>query len=296
MRFSSPWNNHPSQWDIVVPTAGGVAENQSNSSQFVKYLISQSNFHEMGREELLENIYIIDPEVASSVDSFSVMCREAFRYFKIVDDVETDNLPSNISTIDNDDSDPASTSVNYSIKNPLLQEMVDTANWIARINHIEDLIEQYSAVLFIHGNLYILMNDDGTMTVLPNDRVTIVDDSAKINQSQMGENIFSNVITEANWLVLDEGKTTVNKYPTEKFRIVKFREVPINVRDCKGRLTYNIYSVSPLRRTVIPIWYKRLIMANDALWRGKNVPREHHQISSESFNTGKFTGRNASRL
>jgi len=292
-KFNSFYNN-PSPWNIVTPAAGGVAENQSNSSEFVKYLIGNSNFHEMGREELLENIYIIDPEVASAVDSFSVMCREAFRYFKVIDDVETDNLPANINSIDN--TNPLDELASYSIKNPLIQEMIDTANWIARTSHVEDLIEQFSAILFIHGNLYIRDNDDNTMTVLPNDRVTIVDDKSKAGQSQIGENVFENMITDANWLILDEDKSSMDIYNSTKFRVVRFREVPINVRDCKGRLTYGIYSLSPLRRTVIPIWYKRLIMANDALWRAKNVPREHHQISAEPFNTGLFTGSNEVRM
>lgn len=290
-------------WNIVNVSAGGVSENQSNSTNFVKYLMGNSNFHEMGREELLENLYIVDPEIASAVDSFSVMCRESFKHFTRIEDTETDNLPDDLEELPNDLTTSMKNQIqsdalvhNKSTGDTLIEEMVDTANWIARSSHIENLFEQFGAILYIHGNLYILINKDYSITILPNDRVTIVDKSDKIGVTSGGTDGFDEVITEANILVLDEGKDTEKTYKKDKFRIIKFREVPINVKDAKNRLTYGIYSISPLRRAVIPVWFKRILIANDALWRAKNVPREHHKIDAESFNTGLFQGSNEQRM
>jgi len=286
----------------VNVSAGGVAENQSNSTNFVRYLMGNSNFHEMGREELLENLYIIDPEIASAVDSFSVMCRESFKHFILIDNIETDNLPDTIENIPTDftvsskNQIRSEATIHNTYNQSLLDEMVDTANWIARTSHIENLFEQFGSILYIHGNLYVLINKDYSLTILPNDRVTIVDKTERISQNISTSDDFDSVITEANILVLDEGKPTQKTFKKDNFRIIKFREVPINVKDSKNRLTYGIYSISPLRRAVIPVWFKRILMANDALWRAKNVPREHHKISAESFNTGLYQGSNEQRM
>ncbi len=285
--------SHAAPWEVVEVTAGGVAENQSNSSDFVRYLMTQSNFGGMQRDELLENLYIIDPEVSSAADSFSVMCKEAFQGFTKTDYAEYDDIDP---SIDLETIGTTNEPDKYKTNRNLVNEMVDVANKMSNNNHLDDLFEMYSGITFIHGNLYLRLNSDISYTVLPNDRITIVDKKERLTIMNATGVEYKDVMTEPNYLVLDEKRQTQKVFNSNEFRIIKFREIPLNVEDAQHRMTYGIYSVSPLRRAIIPIWYKRLIMANDALWRAKNVPREHHKISAEAFNTGLYQGSNTQRL
>lgn len=294
-------------WEMITVSAGGVAENQSNTSTFVKYLTKQSQFDTMEREELLENLYIEDPEISSAADSFSVMCKESYKGFIAIDDSEYEHISNGIdleSIGDEEEDDEINDTDDHayvetfseSTDKSLINEMVDLANKISKNTHIDDLFETYGALVFIHGNTYLRLNPNISLTVLPNDRVTIIDTKERLTVQNATGIEFKDVITEANWLILDEGKNTQKEYSPESFRIIKFREVPVNIQDKRGRMTYGIYSVSPLRRAIAPVWYKRLIMANDALWRAKNVPREHHKINAEAFHTGLYQGSNEQRM
>jgi len=71
---------------------------------------------------------------------------------------------------------------------------------------------------------------------------------------------------------------------------VKYKGTPVFASDIKGRLTYGIYSPSPLHRTVLPVWWKRLTMIVDIMWRFMNVPREHHSIDASLFSYDKYPG------
>lgn len=280
-------NKIPSQ-NFMRPTVAGTSVQQGNNSNFVNFLNSHSDFASMHREEIIEHMYIMEPEVSAAIDSFALMVREAFQYFDIIADTEYDNLPEKLEV--------ANTTIDLTNTNKnLAKEMVDVANKISDVLDIPSLYETYSSLLYMHGNLYLKINKNLSLTVLPNDRVTLIDDKNRISQGNFSTG-YTNLIKNANYLVVDEGLDTQFILNPGEFIIVKFRDTPLYVEDSKYRNTYGIYSISPLRRAIIPVWYKRILLANDALWRYKSVPRMDHELSSDAFSTANYTGSPEARM
>jgi hypothetical protein len=284
-KFSAASNRTPNKLptqSFTRPCVSGVAVHQANSSNFVNFLNGISDFANEPKDDLLEHMYTMEPEIASAVDSFALMVRESFKYFDVINDTELDNLPDKLE-IDDQTFDFSKAN------NKLLREMVDVANKLSKELDIKNLYEIYASVLFMHGNLFLKINKNLSLTVLPNDRVTVLDTLNRLQDSASG-NTIDDLMMQANFLVVDENLDTQKIYNKGEFIIIRFRDTPLYVEDSKGRVTYGIYGVSPLRRTIIPVWYKRIIMANDALWRYRNVPRLHVQLAAESFNSLNFQG------
>lgn len=260
----------------IVPTT--TVDNQSNVASFVSYVNGITDFSTDTRDEILENLYIYEPTVASAADSFGVMVRDSVKYFSH----REVKKPKTI--IEKFKEKMFSTSINK------IEEMIDVANEIGYDLNVPDLVETLATLAFVKGTVFIRKNKNKTITILPNPNVTIIDRLDRI------DNTYSNVgsksyIMEANYLIIDEGLPTQEVLNKDEFVILRFRDTPLFVQDGKLRITYGIYSISPLRRALIPIWYKRIAMANDALWRAKVVPREHHTLSAESFSTEHYPGR-----
>ena len=274
--------------NFVNPAVAGSQVQQYNYSTFVNFLNS-FNLTEMNRDEILEHLYVVEPEISSAIDSFALMVREAFKYFEKISDSELDNMPNTLQVDD-------TTTIDFT-KNTkqLADEMVDVANKLARELDVKNLFETYASVLHLHGNLFLKVKNN-TLTVLPNDRVTIVDTRDRINNYGMTSMGYKSLITQPNLLVLDEGLETQQVFTADEFVILRLRDTPIYVQDSKGRTTYGIYAVSPLRRAIIPVWYRRVLMANDATWRAKSQPKLDISISGESFSTSQYVGSPEVRL
>lgn len=287
--FSAPTSNRLPTSQFTNPAVAGAAAQQSNNCEFVDFLNGISNFHQMTRDDLVEHLYTTEPEIATAVDSFALMVRNAFQFFDILNYSEIDNVPDQIE-IDG-------SLLDFTKGKNLAKEMVDVANAISKEQDIKSLYEQYAAILKLHGTLFLLINDNGSLTQLPNDHVTIIDHLDRIQGlGSYGNTEYEDLVTEANYLVLDENLDTQRIYTKDKFMIIRFHDTPIYIEDKKGRVTFGIYGVSPLRRAIIPVWYRRITMANDALWRYKAMPRPHHKLDAASFNTANFTGTPRSKL
>ena len=287
--FSAPASNKLPTNKFTSPAVHGSVAQQSNNSEFVNFLNGISNFQEMSRDTLVEHMYTTEPEIATAVDSFALMVRNSYQFFDLINYNEIDNIPD---TLDID-----GTTLDFTKGKSLAKEMVDVSNAIGKEQDIKSLYEQYAAVLKLHGTTFILINDNGSLTQLPNDHVTIIDKLERIQgMGSFGDVRYSDLITEANYLVLDENLETQKVYPKGKFMIIRFHDTPVYIEDCKGRVTFGIYGVSPLRRAIIPVWYRRIVMANDALWRYKAMPRSLHQLNADSFNTSNYTGTPKSRM
>jgi len=281
-------NKLPTQY-FTNPAVAGSAAQKTNTCDFVNFLDGISNFHTMTRDDLVEHLYTTEPEIATATDSFALMVRNAFQFFTIVNYNEIDHVPDKIE-IDGNVFD-------FTKGKALAKEMVDVANAISKEQDIKSLYEQYAAILKLHGTLFILINDNGSLTQLPNDHVTIIDHMDRIQGAgSYGNTEYADLITEANYLVLDENLDTQKVYPRGKFMIIKYHDTPIYIEDRYGRITYGIYGVSPLRRAIIPTWYRRILMSADATWRYRAFPKPHHKIDAASFNTSNFTGTPRSKL
>jgi hypothetical protein len=236
-----------------------VAANQAITSDLAKFLIDMSNFKDKNESQIIEQIYKMEPEVGGASDRISTMIGEAFKGY-ILKNVK-EKIDSNE------------------------QAMVDKANDIYEEIDTRDWVEAFADILMMHGNLYT-HEDPKTLSieVLPNERVTLLDNLTRL------KNAGTTVINQANFLVIDEGESTEKIYYPKEFKITRYKNTPLYAEDNCGRSTYGIYSISPMHRTILPVWRKRQLSIIDILWRAKSVPREHHKFDANMFNMGNYTG------
>lgn len=238
------------------------------TSNLTSFLVNLSDFTDMKDEDVYQQLYIWESEVGGALDRVSTMAREAFKgcYIKHpgaeLDDTE--------------------------------KEMLEQADYIVKELHIADVIESYIETLYTYGNLFLIPNDDGTITQLPNIYCALVDKSSRV-----GEYGGNYIMLSPEILVFnedDELEMNVKNYAKDKFIHIKYKDTPIKVIDNHSRISYGFYSVSPIQRTVLPIWWKRQAMIVDILLRWKNVPREHHSLNSEMFSLGFYIGTPEERI
>lgn len=283
--------------------AGGIGSATTVTSDLGKFLSGMSNFSAMSEHEIYEQFYVWEPEISSTINKTAAMVRSSFKYFTLIDDAEIDNLPPNVdlSTAesitqdygtlakpmedgDNDlDDITANTTGNSS---GLREEMRDTANEIARNINVSNIFEVYAAMMYTHGEVFLRRNEDMSLSIIPNDRVTILDDLGR----KTGSVSPMILIAQENFLIIDEKLQTEIELKPGEFVHIKLYDVPLNLKDSKGRSTFGIYSISPLQRCIIPIWMKRQIYMIETLWRWANVPREHHTIAAEAYKLNLYPG------
>lgn len=262
---------------LIEPTSasGKINASRKITSQLVAHIVEMSKFEEMKQEEVNEQLYKWEPEVGGSIDRIATLVTEAYQGFVIkrvpdaidVENIKKEELPDGEDQANVDDVE---------------KRCVQYATMIAEGMEIRDWIEAFTELLMIHGNVYL--KDEGiSFELIPNDCVTLLDTPSRITNPDP-----TKVIKKGNILVVDEGLDT--QEIIDKFMHIKFKKTPIYVTDNRGRKTYNVYSISPLNRTILPVWQKRQSMIIDLLWRWSNVPREHHKLSSESFTLDKFEG------
>jgi hypothetical protein len=153
---------------------------------------------------------------------------------------------------------------------------------------VEILAETYTEVLLRNGNLLIDYRNVMEPSILPNQFAAFIDDMLLLNTMST-----TRLITDPKWLTINEKKNpSLDQYqiPKGKYLHVKYKDTPCMSYDIMGRNTYGIYSISPLHRCVIPVWWKRQMIVIDVLHRARNVPREHHSISAEMFALDNYTG------
>ena len=275
-------------------SAGGVNASTAVTSSLGKFITGLSNFPGMDEREIYEQFYIWEPEVSSTINKTAAMVRSSFNYFTIIDDSEFDNITQDMSEAiyTNPEGELPDTPLNdiqiqAGGNTNLLDEMKDTANEIARSINVPEIFETYAAMLYMQGELFLKKNDNLSLSILPNAKVTILDDKARMG----GGGDSKVLISQENFLVVDEGQTeTEEVLENGQFYHVKLYDVPLTLKDLKGRATFGIYSISPLQRCIIPIWMRRQLYIIETLWRWANVPREHHKIDAKAFMLSLYPG------
>jgi len=214
--------------------------------------------------EVYEQLYRVEPEVGGAIDRMASLVARAYQgvYVRAGKQLDEDE-----------------------------QRLLKVAKAVEQTMNIRRWFEVIAELELIYGNAFIqVVRQESrlpSLRVLPNDRMTIVDRKTRIGNFDDNE-----VITEANFYVLNEGSMYDDQKVFKKDQVLhfKYKDTPVYVRDKFGRLTYGIYSPSPLERAILPVLWKREVMLIDIVWRWKNVPREHHRISSEMFDLSKYSG------
>lgn len=230
----------------------------------VNYLIGLSNFENFKEEEIYEQLWTWEAEVGGATDRMSSLVRQTFKGFRIVDlDKPVEKQHKDL--------------LKYA------RLVSDNMQWL-------DIVEMYADLLVTQGNVFIDIRPPPgqkvalTYKILPNKMVTLVD---KI--TQVGNNDLQ-LITEGNYLVLKEMMSDQQILGPGEFIHIKYKNTPIFTRDSRGRVTYGVYSVSPIHRTIIPTWQKRQTSIIDMLYRWKMIPREVHAVDATMFDLNQFAG------
>jgi len=232
-----------------------------------------SNFDNTNIWDAFENMYAYSSEVGGAIDRFSSLVALAYKGFYLK---HTGENP--------DEKD---------------KKLLDLAEKLDENYGFRELFEIIAELLLMYGNVFIHVKKTKSgfpeLRILPNKYVTIVDDKDKVNRIDVIK-----TMTRAKFYVVNEGKINPTMpteiIPAREIIHIKYKGTPIFWYDKFGRPTYGLYSISPLMRTIFPEMWKRQTMITDILWRYRNVPREHHIISSDSFNLQNYTGTLQERL
>ncbi len=256
---------------MVNPPKDSVLVQAQLTSGLVEQLIAMSRFQHMSDEEIHEQLYKFEPEVGGSIDRSSTLVCTAYR------GIYLDSIPNTIDAI----RDESSIDPDRSILDDKERKCLKYAQIIAKEINVKDELEALAEILLTNGNIFL---DDQLVSysILPNDKVTLInkEDPALVDMSK--------IMTSANTLILYEGTSDQEVY--KRYMHIKYKKTPVYVRDNMGRITYGVYSISPLLRTQIPTQMKRQSLIIDLLWRSLNVPREHHKIASDIFSLDKYEG------
>jgi len=247
-------------------TSSNIAASKAITSELVGYLTQLSDFANMKDEEVQEQLYVWEPEVGGSFDRISTLIRQSFAGYYVKD---------------------AGMELDAGEK-----RMIELANELEDTVDYNSMRESLSEMLLMFGNVFILNNDDLSLTILPNKYCAILDEDTKMGTTS------TSIIMNPKYLAFNElGLFELDRrlYPMERITHLKYKSTPIFVKDNMGRETYGIYSVSPLTRTFISVWWKRQCQIIDVLLRWRNVPREHHQINAELFPLSMYPGTTAER-
>lgn len=250
-----------SQWS----TESKVVALKRISSNLIDYLVKLSSFQDMVEDEIYEQLFIWEPEIGGAVDRIGTLVGQSYQgvYLKDVDEVEDDAEKRTLE---------------------LAKKVADTID-------VRSQMEALSRLLMVYGNIFIHWPtaDRSSYTILPNRYMTAVPSKDLISSSTIS------LITSSEYYIFKEGTSDQQIYPKSSITHIKYDDTPIFVKDTYGRTTYGVYSLSPIHRTVIPVWWKRQTMITDIMWRVRNVPREHHKIKSEMFSLDKYEGTWAQR-
>jgi len=238
-----------------------IAAQKSIVQNIVGNWIEQSQFQNMSAPKIYSQFMQIEPEVAGAIDRYGTLVAQSYKGVYIEQGNELDEKE---------------------------QKMLLAARELENTMKIKDHFEATAEMLMGHGNCYIIPNKDGTITYLPPEYITIIED-----MKQLGSASSTTIMTQPNILVLNERglqELDTKTYRKGSFIHVKYKETPQIVTDIYGRRTFGFYAVSPLERTTMTIWWKRQIMILDVLWRYRNLPRDHHQIKAEVYSLDKYSG------
>lgn len=249
-------------------TSSNVSAAKNITGNISGYITELSQWDTMCDCDVYEQMYIWEGVTGGAIDRVSSLVKQSVLGF-VVNDVGDSLDPDEIA-------------------------MRDEANKMFVDLRLRDLFESITEVMMIHGNVFMLKNDDNTLTILPNKYCALVEGVDMVGKGDNGR-----FIMKPTHLALNEYATNemdVGIYPIEKIEHIRYKDTPLFMKDERGRRTYGVYAVSPLHRTVLPLWWKRQIMLLDVMLRWKLVPREHHKIDSAIFSLAGHTGSQSQRI
>ena len=266
-----------SNWiQAKLVTSDRVSASKAITTDQVSFLLGISDFKNMDEYDIYEQIYALEAEIGGALDRMSTMAGDSIKSFCL--------RSAGSSKID-----PLTMQPIVTASSALADEMIDEANLMMDDLEIREWAGALIEIMLMHGQVYTKEGDpnDYSITIFPNKSVTILDDLVYKGGGGADPN---HTITQANYLIMDEGTEREVVYNKDKFKVFKYKLTPVWAEDSKGRNTFGIFSVSPMHRCILPIWESRQLKIIDLLWRWKMIPREHHSFDSSQFSLDNYSG------
>lgn len=244
-----------------LPNANKVVAAQMLTSNINTYIAGMSNFAALKDDQIFEQMYKHEGDIGAGIDRVSTLVSESFKGIKTKDVGET---------LDKKE-----------------EACFKDAKKIYEAMRVDNLAEAYAEVVMKNGNLYIDYTDKLHPSILPNQLVTFIPDMKYKNTSSIM------LFTDPKYLLINENLKPITEpriIQRDGYMHIKYKDTPVMAYDLLNRQTFGIYSISPLHRCIIPVWWKRQMMMIDTLIRSKLVPREHHKIMSDIFTLDHYTG------
>lgn len=245
----------------TLPNANKVIAAQMTTANLNTYIANMSNFDNLKDDQVFEQIYKHEGDIGAGIDRISTLVSESFK------GIVTTKVGAEMDTKE--------------------QECFDAAKKIYEMMRVDNLSESYAEVIMKNGNLYIDYRDILAPSILPNQYITFIPD---LKYKNTGSAVL---FTDPKYMLINERadpKLPAEVIPKDKYIHVKYKDTPVMSYDNMNRQTFGIYSISPLHRCIIPVWWKRTMLMIDTLIRSKIIPREHHKILSDIFSLDNYSG------
>lgn len=158
------------------------------------------------------------------------------------------------------------------------QEAVDE---VIESYKIGEVIHEMSLSTLLYGDCVMLRDN---LQFLPIHVLTIVESKDQIND-------ISKQVFKAKYYILnEESENDRIIYEANDVIHVSLNNKFQKVTDRLGRLTFGIYSISPVEPLIPTIAWKFSITETDILWRSRNVPREVHKLDFSHVDLSKVSG------
>ena len=245
----------------TLPNANKIVAAQMTTANLNTYIANMSNFDNLKDAQVFEQIYKHEGDIGAGIDRISTLVSESFKGVittKVGPEMDAKEL-----------------------------ECFTQAKLIYDMMRVENLSEAYTEIIMKDGNLFIDYRDVLHPSILPYQFITFIPDLKYKNSGS------ATLFTDPKYMLLNE--RTDPKLPSEvidreDYIHVKYKDTPVMAFDNLGRQTFGIYSISPLHRCIIPVWWKRTMLMIDTLIRSKLIPREHHKILSDIFSLDNYSG------
>ena len=244
------------------------------SASFIKYPVLKplleiyNKLLRLGNKyEIYRTLVEIDPELYGALNRLALMVRHAYQGIGVAFGKELD---------------------------PKEEELLRIVTDFERKWKLRDLFYSVAFHLLRDGDdIYVVKIEDGVglvdMKPLPIAYVTIVESEDQIGNA--GAQVF-----EPNIYVLNEmdqpleygGKRqTWTKDEVIHFSLNNKAEL---IYDTVGRLTFGVWSLSPLEPLKPRLYWKLAVLIDDIILRHRLVPREHHKLDLSAFDPNLFAG------
>jgi hypothetical protein len=175
------------------------------------------------------------------------------------------------------------------------EKVLEMAKEFGEAIDIEDYFYANAFNLLRDGDIVIGIDrtkDPWELVPLPMEFVTAVDSLGQIGVRGVSVSRPQYIILdELNMMQsIDEVKLSRHRFKMDDIMHIPWCNKGTVVEDNMGRITYNVWSQSPLQAIKKTFEWKQHITDIDILWRSRMPPRMHHQLDMEAYAPEKFKG------